>query len=264
MSERKNYMIFVWLVLLIAIAVGGIYSYNEIVKKPFDIMRQQNSTISELEKNITVLQDIIDKNQTIIETKTVEMKKASWVTVVAIIAALIFFILWLSMMMKGRGNLKLRHEIIPLMRKYAWEKDGVKVHKQIFYTEGFYKADMELAYYAVLFCTSFSWSRKMFEEQKNAGDFKGYSMHIEPPKEFIYGYMGDRRNPEDCKDIQGMSIADVEKHIKNMEWGLEPPHFKPYKTKSYEQKALQGLEEYTQAVQKDAQYKKDVEKAMED
>jgi len=233
----KDYKSFFLLGLVFGIAVGLFYFYKQ-YNAPLEQLKQQNETILDLEQEIEDLK----QNQTGVGEK--EEGKVNLLTVLLIILSVGMggYILY-TKFGKGMGEVKSRAEIIEYMRQYSKDKDGIELFKEVKYTEGYYKADHEFPVALILFTRMQHWI-----------------WDTEPPAAYTYGYLVDRRDLDNVlEDFQGMSVKEVINAIKDTTWGMRTPHYKPYKTKSYEEEALKQFSAREETIKEAVEFRKAVE-----
>ena len=206
----KNRPLIILLIIIIIVPLGVIIVNNQLIK-PF---QDSSDRVDELEKNITELQDIIEKNQTITTTTEItRMTGLSWLfLLLTIVFGILVLYLWRK---KGLGEPKNRDQVIKDMRKYAEEHDGMKLFKQLKYGQGFYKGDHNYPVAVVLFSLWPDWQ-----------------YNLEPPEGGVYGYLVDRRDTRNViEDFQGMTINEVFEDVKKVVWGMRWTHYFDYKVK---------------------------------
>lgn len=241
MATKKSYKPFIYLFIGIILILSGALGYDYFVLKPAREIASLKNTTTELQQNITELERTIQQNQTI--TKTIEVTRqsgaAGFYLLTTIILAIILIIVLLN---KKRGAVKKRDEIIKYMRKYSYEKDGVKLYQSLKYIEGYYKADhtfpVALVVYSI-FPGFHNQERTIYENR---------------------GFLVDKQDLDNViEDFSAISIKDMINAIKETTWGMRGTHYKPYKTKSYEDEALKQFHAKDEAVREAVEFQKAVE-----
>lgn len=239
-----------WIMIFIAVCIIGAFGFimfKTQVQQPLEEAKEKDNIIEQKDAQIAELEQRIKDIAAEKEVK-VDVYKAPWWAWAAIILLIIATAVILYLIFyKPQFEEKVRHQIVEHMRKYAKEKDNIKVYHLVKYAEGYYKADFSFPVALVLFTTLKTWI-----------PVPGIGM--EPPAYSIYGYLTDKKRPDNVlEDFEGLSIKEVVESIKQTTWGMRTPHYKAYKTKSYEEEALKQYQAREETIREAVELKKAIE-----
>lgn len=247
----KNYAWVFYIIVLILIAVGGFYVYKKYVIEPTQTIEKQTKQI----QNLSSENQQLKQNATLISAPVIQ-KQNGWMWFF-LLTTIILLLILLFLFIKKPQEIKLRHEIIEHLRKYAMEKDGMKLWKQVSFYLFFYKADENYPYALCSFSTLKTWN-SVYDSKRD--------LQIEPPKQYHYGYLVNAKNLDDVRaDFKGETLTEMFKIIQDFGYGLVGgSHFSPYKTKSPMEMAQVELLKEEMRTDKSAKGRaKDIQKTRE-
>lgn len=214
MTKKTSYKPFIILGMVILIAVIIIVLINKANKK-YEELQDKEAEIEKLKQNITILQQQIKANQTIVKEKEIT-KVTGWTIFFAICFILTGSTLLYIFLIKPQVEEKTLPEIVEFMRKYAEEKFGIKLYRFIDGQEGHPKGLPDFPMTFVVFTRNKFWNNQYKE------------FYQEPPPEQLVGFLVNRKNPKQIYQTfkRGkFTVSEMLEYIKKVYWGMKSiPH----------------------------------------
>jgi hypothetical protein len=252
-KKKNNNKIFIWILVVLIIGVGGTILYNTQVKPLFEVketVEEKDLEIKELEAENLLLRQQIEQNLTVTEEKEVKklgfMGLLGWLGFIGCGGALAYVLI-----VKPQEEEKNMEMITKFMREYIPKIEDIKLYRRVKYYKGSYKGQKQFLQALIVFCLNPKWG------------VDNDRFYLEPPKEQLIGYLVNRRNPKDIIETfdQGdKTCEDMLEAVKKTHWGMRGIHYEAHEKPEWQKE----LERQQYGVQEAAKQYKEFERLVKE